>query len=75
VCQHPILVEALAQDRVAERQRGARPTRRGREPRRPLIATAKIRTGWLLVEIGFRLAAPSGAMNRTAPRRQRSAAA
>jgi hypothetical protein len=71
-----MLVEALAQARVAELRRGHRATARsGREPRRGLIATAKNRTGWLLVEIGFRLAVPSGAMNRPRPRGRRSVSA
>lgn len=81
--QHPALVEALISDRVAElRQRGRAPAHMRRERRcHGLVAAARRGTGWLLVDMGLRLAVPRAANNHrvalgaamTLPRRSRSA--
>ena len=57
---NPVLTQALARDRVAELQKSARGSAHARrdKPRRCLTETARRRTGWLLVEIGLRLATP-----------------
>lgn len=69
---HPALADALARDRVAELRRSAqdarsaRPTARSRNKhRRPsVVASFRLRTGWLLVDMGLRLAVPRGGVNR-----------
>ena len=45
----PTLIQALAQERVCELRRGA-------SPRRRRAHSARRRTGWLLVDVGLRLA-------------------
>jgi hypothetical protein len=73
--QCPSLVQALARDRLAELQRTGRPGARRNGPRQAVIATARNRTGWLLVAIGLRLAVPRGPTNGPLQRRRRSASA
>lgn len=64
MCQHPSLVEALAKDRVAELRRNASATApSGRERRPSIVETARHRSGWLLVDIGIRLAVPHTAVS------------
>jgi hypothetical protein len=73
VYQHPALREALMRDRVAELRDSARTT--ARTPRDPhlhkLVAATRHVTGWLLVDIGLRLAAPPGGTNHPVSRSQR----
>jgi hypothetical protein len=62
VYQHPALVEALIKDRVGELQHSAEATahvRRDRR-RRTVVEAARHGTGWLLVDMGLRLATPRG---------------
>ena len=67
MCQNPALVEALARDRVAElRQRaetgvGSRPSER----RARMIEAVRHATGWLLVDMGLRLALSRGTVNQS----------
>lgn len=63
---HPALAGALAKDRVAELRRSAEAAARvERKPRRPnVIAAARLRTGWLLVDMGLRLVMPRAGTNR-----------
>jgi hypothetical protein len=68
---NPVVAQALARERVAElRSSGASPPRRRRRPDRAVDA-ARRAAGWLLVDLGLRLAAPRGAMNRAVARGQR----
>jgi hypothetical protein len=55
----PAVVEALVRDRVLELRRSADGRTRGRREKRRHRATAA--TGWLLVDVGLRLAVPRGA--------------
>lgn len=73
--QCPSLVQTLARDRIAELQRSARPAARRNGPRQAVIATARSRTGWLLVAIGLRLAVPRSATHGPLQRRRRSVSA
>jgi hypothetical protein len=60
VHQHHALLEALGRDRVAELRHSAGASAHiRREPRwyRP-VAAARRQTGWLLVDMGLRLAVP-----------------
>ena len=68
--QNHLLVQALVQDRVAElRQSATSGFSTRREPRRHHVAgAAKRGTGWLLVDLGLRLAVPRGHANRSAAR-------
>lgn len=70
---HPALAGALARDRVAERRRSAEAAVRvRREARSPsVIAAARLRTGWLLVDMGLRLVMPRAGTNRPMARGQR----
>lgn len=69
--QHPALANALARDRAAglrqsaqSAQMAAETARRPRTQRRPsVIASARLRTGWLLVDMGLRLAVPRAGTN------------
>lgn len=63
---HPALAGALAKDRVAELRRSAEAAARvERKPRSPnVIAAARLRTGWLLVDMGLRLVMPRAGTNR-----------
>jgi hypothetical protein len=66
VLHNPAFAGALIDARVAELQRSAGAAFRGRsEPRRPdVIATARQATGWLLIDMGLRLAVPRCATSR-----------
>ena len=57
---NPFLVQALARDRVAElRQSGRASAQVGRTKAQPgFTDTVRHRAGWLLVDLGLRLAAP-----------------
>lgn len=64
--QNPALVQALVRDRVAELFQSAPPARghRGNPKRRlRMIRAARQGTGWVLVDLGLRLAIPRGAVN------------
>ena len=68
--QHPVLVKALIGGRVAELRHDADATARvQREKRRyKLVAAARHGTGWLLIDMGLRLAMPrAGTNNPIAP--------
>lgn len=58
---HPALTQALAHDRVVHLHASAQlDARRGRERVRPSVAArARHATGWVLVEMGLRLAVPA----------------
>lgn len=70
---HPALAGALAKDRVAELRRSAEASARVRRtPRGPsVIGAARLRTGWLLVDMGLRLVMPRAGTNRPMARGQR----
>ena len=74
--QHPALFEALIEHRVAELRHSARHIRREKR-RNKLVAAARHGTGWLLIDMGLRLAMPgAGRKHPLAPgldRRSRSA--
>jgi hypothetical protein len=73
VYQSPALVQALARSRVAELHASAEMLERPRrDPQHHIIESARHRTGWLLVDIGLRLALPRSAMKRRLHRGQRS---
>lgn len=73
--QCPAFVEALARDRITELQQSAKPAVRRSDPRQAVIATARNRTGWLLVAIGLRLAVSGSTTNGPLQRRERSVSA
>ena len=60
MCQNPALAQALAKDRVAELRQAAEAGNRERRhmPRVRVIQAARRGTGWLLVDVGLRLAVP-----------------
>lgn len=60
--QNPAVVEALGRDRVRERRQSARRSGLGRRDvhGRRFTAAARQGTGWLLVDLGLRLAVPRG---------------
>jgi hypothetical protein len=64
VCQNPALVEALAQDRLAELRRGAqaRSVALQGARTRSILAASRRATGWLLIDVGLRLAVPRAAI-------------
>jgi hypothetical protein len=66
VYHHPALAGALARDRDAQLRRSAEAAARvERRPRSPsVIAAARLRTGWLLVDMGLRLVMPRAGTNR-----------
>lgn len=68
--QHPALVEALISDRVAELRNGGWATAHMRRQKRwhELVAAARRGTGWLLVDMGLRLAVPRAGTNRRVAR-------
>ena len=63
--QHPAVLETLVRDRVAELRHSAQATGRMRRVNRWNRLAASIRrgTGWLLVDMGLRLAVPRRARN------------
>lgn len=67
---NPVVVEALVRDRVLELRQSAVGRARGRreQRRRRVAAAARHETGWLLVDVGLRLATPRGAADRPMPR-------
>jgi len=67
---NPVLTTMLAHDRAEELRRHAQKTtvRRGATDRRQVIAAARNGTGWLLVDLGLRLAAPRNTMGRPVAR-------
>jgi hypothetical protein len=71
--QNSAVIQALARDSVAELHRTADANARTRCERRPhrVIRAARKTTGWLLIDMGLRLAVPRSAMNRTVVRGQR----
>jgi hypothetical protein len=70
VHQHPAVLEALARDRVAELRHSGWATARVRREKRwhGLVAAARRGTGWLLVDMGLRLAVPRGGASRRVAR-------
>jgi hypothetical protein len=60
--QNPDLVQALARDHLAELRRAAQRSGRGRHGnrRRSIFLASRQATGWLLVDLGLRLAVPRG---------------
>ena len=70
---HPALLEALVRDRVAEHSQTAGTAAHIRPKQRPPkhIAAARHATGWLLVDMGLRLATPRAGMNRHVARARR----
>jgi hypothetical protein len=69
VCRHPALVNALAADRVAELATEIEKTGSGhrQEAARPRVCDAVRRgTGWMLVDVGLRLALPRSAKQSVA---------
>jgi hypothetical protein len=69
VYHHQALAGVLVRDRVADLRHSAQSagasTRSPRIQHRPgVIASARLRTGWLLVDMGLRLAVPRGRTNR-----------
>jgi hypothetical protein len=73
VLQNPALVEALVRDRVAELRRSAGADARSRRAKRPhrAVKAARQTTGWLLVDMGLRLAVPRGTVSHPLGRGQR----
>jgi hypothetical protein len=65
VYQHPVLVDALIRDRVAELRHdaGASACVQTDKRRHKLIAAARRGTGWLLIDMGLRLAMPRTSTN------------
>lgn len=63
--QNPAVVQALAHDRAAELRQSAAGRDYSRSPTRRRHVTQAVRcgTGWLLIDLGLRLALPSGATN------------
>jgi hypothetical protein len=68
---NPALIEALARDRAAELRGSAavhasriRPNRH----RHRLLQAARRGTGWMLIDVGLRLVARRGPLDRPAPR-------
>jgi hypothetical protein len=69
VYHHQALAGVLVSDRAAELRHRAQSagasTRSPRKQHRPgVIASARLRTGWLLVDMGLRMAVPRGGANR-----------
>lgn len=70
---HPALIQALASDRVAERRHDARAAAAIRPEKHPhrLIPAVRHATGWLLIDLGLRLATARGGRSRFVARAQR----
>ncbi len=70
---NPALVRALARERATELRQAANSGASSRHevPRAPVILTARRATGWLLVDVGLRLALPRRSMTRAAARAHR----
>lgn len=69
VYQHPVLAEALIRDRIAELRHSAGPSTAVQAEKRriKLVAAARQGTGWLLVDMGLRLAMPRVSTKPVAP--------
>jgi hypothetical protein len=69
VYQNPALVRALARDRVAELRQVAETGARNRRdvPRAGVIQAVRRDAGWLLVDLGLRLALPHRALTHPDP--------
>ena len=68
--QHPVVQEAIVRGRVDGLRHSADATAHARRARRRLgvVAAARYATGWLLVDMGLRLAIPrAGAKHPIAP--------
>ena len=66
--QHPAVLETLMRERVADLRHSAQATAHRRRERRWLRFAAATRrgTGWMLVDMGLRLAVPRGAIHHRA---------
>ena len=64
--QNPSLVQALVRARVAELRQSAETgaVSRPSERRRRVVDVARHGAGWLLIDMGLRLAVPRGALSR-----------
>jgi hypothetical protein len=74
VYPNPTLVQALVRDHVAELQQSAEAAALGRQREtrsNRVVDAAKRRTGWLLVDVGLRLATPRRATSHLVPGEQR----
>lgn len=71
--QHPVLVEALMKDRVAglRHSAGAGSHVKAASCQRRLVASVRQGTGWLLVDLGLKLATPRGGASHAVARGQR----
>lgn len=63
--QHPAVLQTLIRQRVAELCQSAEATAHVRREKRwhRLVAATRRGTGWMLVDVGLRLAVPRGATN------------
>ena len=70
MCQSPALMRVLASDRVADLRQlsesGVRDKRA--RPRVHGLEAARLATGWLLVDVGLRLALPRASLRRSVVR-------
>jgi len=73
VSPHPALTRALAAERAAELGHVRRPIPTTRSQARPLrtVQAARRGAGWLLVDVGLRLALPGGSLKRPVARLHR----
>lgn len=68
--QHPALVEAMISDRVIELRNvaiGATARIRSEKRGHHVVAAARQGTGWLLVEVGLKLATPRASTGHLVP--------
>jgi hypothetical protein len=72
VHQHPVVRQSLVRDRVAELRHSAEASTpmRGEERWHRLVAAGRRGTGWLLIDMGLRLAMPRGGTNHRVARGQ-----
>jgi hypothetical protein len=70
--QHPTLIQALTRDRVEALRRSAAPDGSGPRMKRRHrdIGTVRHATGWLLVDVGLRLAVHGSKMSRPVAQRE-----
>jgi hypothetical protein len=73
VYNNPTLIQALARDRAAELRRAAEAAAlgKGAHHQQHRIEAARNRAGWLLVDMGLRLAVPRGSLSQPVARVQR----
>jgi hypothetical protein len=71
--QHPVLAEAVMKGRLAHIRDSAVATTqvRAAQRRQNLVAAARHGTGWLLVDLGLKLATPRGGTSHPVGRGQR----